>query len=90
MIELKRYDNVSRFKHDVVPFLERWEGENNLPLGIILQLKPERKPFYMGTVQKDGELVLVFYHFRREDSHLKERTGVGGRGIAFGQGSKMI
>jgi uncharacterized protein len=59
MIELRRYSNFSQFKQDVLPFLEKHEGENNLPLGVIMNMKPGQKPLYMGTVNKDGELALV-------------------------------
>jgi predicted GNAT family acetyltransferase len=59
MLELRRYSDFSLFKRDVLPFLEQHEGENNLPLGVIMNMKPEQKPLYMGTVNKDGKLALV-------------------------------
>ncbi|MED4990767.1 hypothetical protein V2P11_00425 [Parageobacillus toebii] len=59
MLELRRYSDFSLFKRDVLPFLEQHEGENNLPLGVIMNMKPEQKPVYMGTVNKDGKLALV-------------------------------
>jgi uncharacterized protein len=59
MIEFRRYTDFSLFKQDVLPFLEQHEGGNNLPLGVIMNMKPEQKPLYMGTVNKDGKLVLV-------------------------------
>jgi uncharacterized protein len=59
MIEFRQYTDFFLFKQDVLPFLEQHEGENNLPLGVIMNMKTGQKPVYMGTVNKDGKLALV-------------------------------
>jgi uncharacterized protein len=59
MLELIRYIDVLSFKQDVIPFLEQYEGENNLPLGVLMNIKEEEEPIYMATVSKNGVLSLV-------------------------------
>jgi uncharacterized protein len=59
MLELIRYIDVLSFKQDVIPFLEQYEGENNLPLGVLMNLKQDEQPIYMATVTKNGQLSLV-------------------------------
>jgi uncharacterized protein len=59
MLELTRYIDVLSFKQDVIPFLEQYEGENNLPLGVLMNLKQDEQPIYMATVTKNGQLFLV-------------------------------
>ncbi|MBO9128949.1 GNAT family N-acetyltransferase [Bacillus sp. 165] len=59
MITLTSYTNVMKFKQDVIPFLERHEGENNLPLGVLAGLAEDAEPQFMATFVKNGELVLV-------------------------------
>ncbi len=59
MIKLIRYTNIPEFKQDVLPFLERFEGENNLPIGVLTGLAEDAEPQLMATVLKNGALSLV-------------------------------
>jgi predicted GNAT family acetyltransferase len=59
MLELTRYIDVLSFKQDIIPFLEQYEGENNLPLGVLMNLKQDEQPIYMARVTKNGKLSLV-------------------------------
>jgi uncharacterized protein len=60
MIKLVKYDNLSFFKNDVISFLEQFEAENNLVLGVLLSLSEKDKiPFLMATVIKNNEIGLV-------------------------------
>ena len=66
MIELQRYNNVQQFKEGVISFLEQFEGENNLPLGVLMNLKQAENPRYMATVMKDDQLALVLLQIKPE------------------------
>jgi uncharacterized protein len=60
MITLVKYDNLSFFKNDVLSFLEQFEAENNLVLGVLLSLsEKDQIPFLMATVIKNNEIGLV-------------------------------
>ncbi|PET66909.1 GNAT family N-acetyltransferase [Bacillus sp. AFS001701] len=59
MLKLIKYDDLTLFKNDVIPFLERYEAENNLILGVLLSLSEKDEPFLMATVIKDSKIELV-------------------------------
>jgi uncharacterized protein len=60
MITLVKYDDLSSFKNDVISFLEQYEAENNLVLGVLLPLSAKDKsPLFMATVIKNNEIGLV-------------------------------
>jgi uncharacterized protein len=60
MILLNKYDDLTLFKNDVIPFLEEYEAENNLVLGILLSLsESSEQPLLMATVIKDNKIGLV-------------------------------
>ncbi|ENQ3078224.1 GNAT family N-acetyltransferase [Bacillus cereus] len=56
MIRLHIYTNFTQFKNDVLPFLETYEQENNLILGV---LRSSQLPLFMATAIKGEELVFV-------------------------------
>ena len=56
MIQLNVYTNFVQFKNDILPFLEAYEQENNLILGV---LRSSQLPLFMATATKEGELVFV-------------------------------
>lgn len=61
MITLVKYDDLSSFKNDVISFLEQYEAENNLVLGVLLPLsEKDKSPLFMATVIKNNEIGLVF------------------------------
>ncbi|MFJ8453966.1 GNAT family N-acetyltransferase [Bacillus paramycoides] len=57
MIQLHVYEEVIRFKEDVIPFLEKNEQENNLILGV-LQIVQE--PIFMAAAKQGEEVAIVF------------------------------
>jgi uncharacterized protein len=60
LIKLKKYDDLTLFKNDVLPFLELYEAENNLALGVLLSLSENDKtPFLMATILKDSKIGMV-------------------------------
>ncbi|MGG0177537.1 GNAT family N-acetyltransferase [Gottfriedia acidiceleris] len=60
MIKLIKYDDFTLFKKDVISFLELYEAENNLILGVLLSLSEiDESPLLMATVIKDAEIGLV-------------------------------
>lgn len=56
VIRLHIYTNFTQFKNDVLPFLETYEQENNLILGV---LRSSQLPLFMATAIKEEKLVLV-------------------------------
>ncbi|WP_020062106.1 GNAT family N-acetyltransferase [Bacillus sp. 123MFChir2] len=56
MIRLHIYTNFTQFKNDVLPFLETYEQENNLILGV---LQSPQLPLFMATAVKGKDLVFV-------------------------------
>ncbi|MFD0770284.1 GNAT family N-acetyltransferase [Bacillus sp. CGMCC 1.60114] len=56
MIQLNVYTNFVQFKNDVLPFLEMYEQENNLILGV---LRSSQLPLFMAAATKEEELVYV-------------------------------
>ncbi|WP_242222320.1 GNAT family N-acetyltransferase [Bacillus cereus group sp. BfR-BA-01380] len=56
VIRLHIYTNFTQFKNDVLPFLETYEQENNLILGV---LRSSQLPLFMATAVKEEELVFV-------------------------------
>ncbi|MGG3471090.1 GNAT family N-acetyltransferase [Neobacillus pocheonensis] len=60
MIKLVKYDDLKLFKRDVISFLEQFEAENNLVLGVLLSLsESDESPLLMATVIKDKDIGLV-------------------------------
>jgi uncharacterized protein len=60
MILLNKYDNLTLFKNDVISFLEEYEAENNLVLGILQSLsEKDNPPLLMATVLKNNKIGLV-------------------------------
>ncbi|MDQ0875722.1 putative GNAT family acetyltransferase [Paenibacillus sp. V4I3] len=60
MIRLMKYDDLTLFKKDVISFLEQFEVENNLVLGILHSLSENDEiPLFMATVIKDNDIGLV-------------------------------
>ncbi|WP_078550006.1 GNAT family N-acetyltransferase [Litchfieldia alkalitelluris] len=59
MLTLKQYTDVSSFKNEVSNYLEQFEVENNLLLGILSSLKETDTPIFMATVIKDVQIVMV-------------------------------
>lgn len=59
MIKLEKYDDLTLFKKDVISFLEQFEAENNLILGVLLSISENESPLLMATVIKDNEIGLV-------------------------------
>ncbi|CRK83371.1 GNAT family N-acetyltransferase [Neobacillus massiliamazoniensis] len=60
MIKLVKYDDLTLFKKDVIYFLEKFEAENNLILGVLLSLSEiEDSPLLMATVGKHNDIGLV-------------------------------
>lgn len=57
MIQLHVYEEVIRFKGDVIPFLEKNEQENNLILGVIQVVQ---EPIFMATAKQGEEEAIVF------------------------------
>ncbi|WP_144503756.1 GNAT family N-acetyltransferase [Bacillus mycoides] len=57
MIQLQVYENVIRFKEDVIPFLEKNEQENNLLLGV---LQVAEEPMFMAAAKQGEEVTIVF------------------------------
>nr|WP_155895021.1 GNAT family N-acetyltransferase [Bacillus sp. 123MFChir2] len=56
VIRLHIYTNFTQFKNDVLPFLETYEQENNLILGV---LQSPQLPLFMATAVKGKDLVFV-------------------------------
>ncbi|CAM4243594.1 acetyltransferase [Bacillus manliponensis] len=56
MVQLHVYTDFLQFKHDILPFLMKYEQENNLILGVLYS---PQLPLFMATVVKDGDLVGV-------------------------------
>lgn len=56
MIKLHIYTNFTQFKNEVLPFLETYEQENNLILGV---LRSSQLPLFMATAIKEEKVVLV-------------------------------
>lgn len=60
LIKLVKYGDLKLFKKDVISFLEQFEVENNLLLGVLLSLSEnEIIPRLMATVIKDNDIGLV-------------------------------
>lgn len=60
LIKLVKYDDLTLFKKDVIPFLEKDEAENNLALGVLQSLtEKDESPFLMAAVIKDDDLGLT-------------------------------
>lgn len=59
LIKLEKYDDFTLFKKDVISFLEQFEAENNLILGVLLSISENESPLLMATVIKDNEIGLV-------------------------------
>ena len=59
LIKLEKYDDLTLFKKDVISFLEQFEAENNLILGVLLSISENESPLLMATVIKDNEIGLV-------------------------------
>jgi uncharacterized protein len=59
LIKLEKYDDLTLFKKDVISFLEQFEAENNLILGVLLSISKNESPLLMATVIKDNEIGLV-------------------------------
>ncbi|MGN4425026.1 GNAT family N-acetyltransferase [Bacillus cereus group sp. MYBK30-1] len=57
MIQLHVYEEVIRFKEDVIPFLEKNEQENNLILGV---LQVVQEPIFMAAAKQGEEVAIVF------------------------------
>lgn len=65
-MKFERYSSVSEYRKEVIPYLEVNEAVNNLPLGIINNLKDsldsyeeETKPFLGLVRREDGKISLV-------------------------------
>ncbi|SDO22087.1 FR47-like protein [Paenibacillus sp. yr247] len=60
MIKLIKYDDLTLFKKDVISFLEQYEAENNLVLGVLQSLNEKNEsPLFMAAILKDNDLGLV-------------------------------
>lgn len=60
LIKLIKYDDLTLFKKDVISFLEHYEAENNLALGVLQSLsEKDESPFLMAAVRKDNEIRLT-------------------------------
>ncbi len=57
MNQLNRYHDLTQFKQDVTNFLEKYEVENNLILGILTSIT--EIPLFMATVTRENKIVLV-------------------------------
>ncbi|WP_243523464.1 GNAT family N-acetyltransferase [Bacillus pseudomycoides] len=56
MIQLQVYEEVSYFKREVTPILERNEQENNLLLGVLQFVE---NPLFMAVAKQDEKIVLI-------------------------------
>lgn len=61
MKHVKKYESLTSFKNDVLPFLEKNECENNLLLGILLNFPEGNVPIFMGTIEKNAQISGVFF-----------------------------
>ncbi|MBD8070879.1 GNAT family N-acetyltransferase [Bacillus sp. PS06] len=59
MLELTRYDHLRLFKKDVLGYLEQYEVENNLILGVLHSLSTDATPTFMATATVNQGLALV-------------------------------
>jgi uncharacterized protein len=60
LIKLLKYVDLILFKKDVISFLEQYEAENNLVLGVLQSLsEKDESPIFMATVIKDNDIGLV-------------------------------
>lgn len=60
LIKLVKYEDLTLFKKDVISYLEQFEAENNLVLGVLLSINEnEKNPLLMATVIKDNNIGLV-------------------------------
>jgi predicted GNAT family acetyltransferase len=60
LIKLIKYDVLTLFKKDVISYLEQYEAENNLVLGVLQSLsEKDESPLFMATVIKDNDIGLV-------------------------------
>lgn len=53
------YQDVEAFKEVAIPFLEKHEAENGLPLGILESLTVQDEPLLMATVTENDALTMV-------------------------------
>ncbi|MCJ8006542.1 GNAT family N-acetyltransferase [Lederbergia wuyishanensis] len=59
MLKFTRYNDYEKFQTDVLPFLEKHEAENNLPIGVLNSLTEESTIYLMATISKGEEIVIV-------------------------------
>lgn len=60
MINLVIYNDLAIYKKEIIPFLEEYEVENNLLLGILMNLSENsEKPKTMGVVYKNNDIALA-------------------------------
>ncbi|MBO1005342.1 GNAT family N-acetyltransferase [Pseudogracilibacillus auburnensis] len=59
MLTFKKYSDVKLFKEETLTFLEKYQIENNLLLGVLCTLKSGEEAAVMATVKRDDELILV-------------------------------
>lgn len=63
MIQLQVYEDISHFKQDFVPILERNEQENNLILGVLQSVE---NPLFMAAAKRNENNILIFFQTERK------------------------
>ncbi|MEN1934053.1 GNAT family N-acetyltransferase [Paenibacillus sp. 102] len=63
MIQLQVYEDISHFKKDFVPILERNEQENNLILGVLQSVE---NPLFMAAAKRNENTILIFLQTERK------------------------
>lgn len=77
MIQLQIYKEVSCFKEEVTPILERNEQENNLLLGV---LQFTENPLFMAVAKQNEKIALIFFQ-TEEQKMIVAKSEVSGETI---------
>lgn len=60
MLKWNSYSDLSIFKKEVIPYLEKSEAKNNLSMGLINNMK-DQEPALMATMSKDTDVLLIAF-----------------------------
>ncbi|HWJ79672.1 MAG TPA: GNAT family N-acetyltransferase [Niallia sp.] len=67
MFEYNAYQDILAFKSEMIPYLEKEEAVNGLPLGILMNLSERDEPFVMACIRKNEKpcMMLLQTHPRQ-------------------------